>query len=133
MKIETMNKANAQLVRAILENDLAPILSEYGLKLELGNAGYDDESVKFNGFRISLDTALSKHGAALAQELALREKMNHQLLDKNKIHKQGKHAFILSGYKPRSTKKPFVVDCLQGHGEYVITNDTAMKWFGAAS
>ena len=106
MKIEAMNKENARLVRAILENDLAPILSEYGLKLELGNAGYDSDSVKFNGFRISLETALSK---------------------------EGKHAFILSGYKPRSTKKPFIVDCLQGHGEYVITNDTAIKWFGVAS
>ena len=133
MKIETMDKANAQIVRAILENDLAPILSEYGLKLELGNAGYDSESVKFNGFRISLDTALSKHGAALAQQLSCREKMNHQPLDQNKIHKQGKHAFILSGYKPRSTKKPFIVDCLEGHGEYVITNDTALAWFGVAS
>ena len=133
MKINTMNKDNAQLIRAILENDLAPILSEYGLKMELGNAGYDSDSVKFNGFRISLETALSKEGAALAMELEWREKMNHQPLDQNKIHKEGKHAFILSGYKPRSTKKPFIVDCLQGHGEYVITNDTAIKWFGVAS
>jgi len=133
MKIEAMNKENARLVRAILENDLAPILSEYGLKLELGNAGYNSESVKFNGFRVSLDTALSKEGAALASELAWREKMNHQQLDEHRIHKQGKHAFILTGYKPRSTKKPFIVDCLQGHGEYVITNDTAIKWFGVAS
>ena len=133
MKIEAMNKENARLVRAILENDLAPILSEYGLKLELGNAGYDSESVKFNGFRISLDTALSKEGAALARELEWREKMNHQQLDEHRIHKQGKHAFILSGYKPRASKKPFIVDCLQGHGEFVITNDTAIKWFGVAS
>ena len=35
MNIDKMNKQNAQLVRAILENDLAPILSEYGLKLEV--------------------------------------------------------------------------------------------------
>ena len=132
MKIETMNKENARLVRAILENDLAPILSEYGLKLELGNAGYDSESVKFNGFRVSLDTALSKEGAALSMELEWRKKMNHQPLDQNKIHKEGKHAFILSGYKPRATKKPFIVDCLEGHGEFVITNDTAIKWFGVA-
>jgi len=129
MKIDKMNKENARLVRAILENDLAPILSEYGLKLELGNAGYDSESVKFNGFRISLETALSKEGAALASELAWREKMNHQPLDQHKIHKQGKHAFILSGYKTRAKKKPFIVDCLQGNGEFVISNDTALAWF----
>ncbi len=132
MKIEKMSKANAQLVRAILENDLAPILSEYGLKLELGNAGYDSESVKFNGFRISLETALSKDASALASELAWREKMNHQPLDEHRIHKQGKHAFILTGYKPRATKKPFMVNCLQGNGEFVISNDTAIKWFGGA-
>ena len=133
MKIEKMSKANAQLVRAILENDLAPILSEYGLKLELGNAGYDSESVKFNGFRISLETALSKDASALASELAWREKMNHQQLDEHRIHKQGKHAFILTGYKPRATKKPFMVNCLQGNGEFVISNDTAIKWFGVAA
>ncbi len=133
MKIEKMSKANAQLVRAILENDLAPILSEYGLKLELGNAGYDSESVKFNGFRISLETALSKDASALVSELAWREKMNHQQLDEHRIHKQGKHAFILTGYKPRATKKPFMVNCLQGNGEFVISNDTAIKWFGVAA
>lgn len=133
MKIETMNKENAQLVRAILENDLAPILSEYGLKLELGNAGYDSDSVKFNGFRISLETALSKEGAALAMELEWREKMNHQPLDQNKIHKQGKHAFILSGYKPRAKKKPFIVECLNGHGEFVIAPYTALAWFGVTA
>ena len=133
MKIEKMSKANAQLVRAILENDLAPILSEYGLKLELGNAGYDSESVKFNGFRISLETALSKDASALASELAWREKMNHQQLDEHRIHKQGKHAFILTGYKPRATKKPFMVNCLQGNGEFVISNDTAIKWFGVTA
>jgi|TARA_R110000765_G_scaffold59904_1_gene116081 hypothetical protein len=133
MKIAAMNKANAQLVRAILENDLAPILSEYGLKLELGNAGYDSESVKFNGFRISLETALSKDASALVSELAWREKMNHQQLDEHRIHKQGKHAFILTGYKPRATKKPFMVNCLQGNGEFVISNDTAIKWFGVAA
>ena len=125
-----MDKASAQLVRAILENDLAPILSEYGLKLELGNAGYDSESVKFNGFRISLETALSKDASALVSELVWREKMNHQQLDEHRIHKQGKHAFILTGYKPRATKKPFMVNCLQGNGEFVISNDTAIKWFG---
>jgi hypothetical protein len=133
MKIETMNKENARLVRAILENDLAPILSEYGLKLELGNAGYDSESVKFNGFRVSLDSALSKEGAALSMELEWREKMGHQPLDQNKIHKEGKHAFILSGYKARAKKKPFIVDCLNGHGEFVIAPHTALAWFGVAS
>jgi len=133
MKIETMDKATAQLVRAILENDLAPILSEYGLKLELGNAGFDSESVKFNGFRISLETALSKDASALASELSWREKMNHQQLDEHRIHKQGKHAFILTGYKPRATKKPFMVNCLQGNGEFVISNDTAIKWFGVTA
>ena len=133
MKIETMDKATAQLVRAILENDLAPILSEYGLKLELGNSGFDSESVKFNGFRISLETALSKDASALASELSWREKMNHQQLDEHRIHKQGKHAFILTGYKPRATKKPFMVNCLQGNGEFVISNDTAIKWFGVTA
>ena len=130
MKIAAMNKANAQLVRAILENDLAPILSEYGLKLELGNAGYDSESVKFNGFRISLETALSKDASALASELAWREKMNHQPLDEHRIHKQGKHAFILTGYKPRATKKPFIISCLEGHGDFTIAPHTALEWFG---
>jgi len=133
MKIETMNKENARLVRAILENDLAPILSEYGLKLELRNASYDSESVKFNNFRIALDSALSKEGAALATELEWREKMGHQTLDQNKIHKQGKHAFILSGYKPRASKKPFIVECLNGHGEFVIAPYTALAWFGVAA
>ena len=81
MKIDKMNKSNAKLVREILQSDLAPILAQYGLKMELGNAGYDSDSVKFNGFVISLDTALSKESKALTEELAWRERMGAHQLD----------------------------------------------------
>jgi hypothetical protein len=131
MKIDKMNKSNAKLVREILQSDLAPILAQYGLKMELGNAGYDSDSVKFNGFVISLDTALSKESKALTEELAWRERMGAHQLDATKIRKEGKkYAFVLSGYRARATKKPFIVNCLNGNGEYTIAPHTALNWFG---
>ena len=52
MKIETMNRENAKLIREILQQELTPILEAYGLEFELGNIGYDDDSAKINGFKV---------------------------------------------------------------------------------
>ena len=67
--ITTMDRKNAGNIRKILETELEPILKQHGLSFALGNASYDDDSVKFNGFRISIEGGLSVQGKALESSL----------------------------------------------------------------
>ena len=59
-EITEMNVANAKAVRKLIDNQLPNLLSEHGLTFELGNAVYDNDSIKFNGFRISIKGGLSQ-------------------------------------------------------------------------
>ena len=86
MEINVMNKANAQLVRKILNENLPLILEEHGLSFELGNAAYDDDGVKFTGFRLSVKGALSETEKALKNELKFRDSYGLKL-DQSKIAK----------------------------------------------
>ena len=130
MIIETINREQAKIIREILNSDLSTILEEYGLSLELGNASFDSNSISFKNVRIALENAPSKNEAALEQELEARKTYNWRcMLDTTKIHKQGKHAFQLTGFKPKARKNCWVVTDLNTNDEFVITETTAQKWF----
>ena len=81
MKITEMNRTNAKLVREILNEKLPSILKEYGLSFELGNARFDDDGVKFTGFKLSVKGALSESEKALRDELQTRDSMEWKMLD----------------------------------------------------
>ena len=134
MKIETINREQAQIIREILNSDLAPILEQYGLSLEIGNASFDSNSINFKNVRIALESAPSKNESALEQELEARKTYNWRggLLDTTKIHKQGKRAFQLTGFKPKARKNCWVVTDLNTSDEFVITEPTAQKWFSVS-
>ena len=70
--IETINKQTISQIRQLVEDSLSVILEDNNLRMELGNASYDNDSVKFTGFRISLANALTPEEKALKQELGTR-------------------------------------------------------------
>ena len=105
MKITEMNRTNAKLVREILNEKLPSILKEYGLSFELGNARFDDDGVKFTGFKLSVKGALSESEKALRDELQTRDSMEWKMLDQNKIAKLDGMDIALVGFKPRATKQ----------------------------
>ena len=101
MNITEMNRANAKLVREILNDKLPSILNEHGLSFELGNARFDEDSVRFVGFRLSVKDALSETEKALREELNFRNSYGVEL-DQNKIAKLDGKDFSLVGFKPRA-------------------------------
>jgi|TARA_R110002020_G_scaffold222433_2_gene431212 hypothetical protein len=128
MNITEMNRANAKLVREILTDKLPSILNEHGLSFELGNARFDEDGVRFTGFRLSVKGALSETEKALRDELDSRNIYGVEL-DPNKIAKLDGKDFSLVGFKPRARKKPFVIQDLNSDDQYVIGEALAEKLF----
>jgi len=129
MKITEMNRTNAKLVREILNEKLPSILQEYGLSFELGNARFDDDGVKFTGFKLSVKGALSESEKALKYELESRDSMEWKMLDQNKIAKLDGMDIALVGFKPRAKKNPFIIRDLNTKKEYVIRESLAERLF----
>jgi len=127
--ITEMNRTNAKLVREILEEKLPSILKEHGLSFELGNARYDDDGVRFTGFRLSVKGALSETEKALRDELQTRDRMKFKMLDPNKIAKLDGMDISLVGFKPRARKKPFIIQDLNSDNQYVIGEELAERLF----
>ena len=129
-QITEMNSANVDVVRQILEEKLPSVLQEHGLKFTLGNAVYDDDGVKFTGFKVLVKGALSETERALERELAYRRNDSNMIeLDSTKIIKQNGEPFVLCGYKPRATKYPFVALNPSNGKKFRITIRQAEKLF----
>ena len=131
MTIQEIGKKEAKLIREELKEILTEPLKNLGLKFELGNAGYDGDSVKFNDFRISLLDALTKDEKLLKQELDWRNQSSYSLsLDGGKIFNEGSKSYRLCGFRPRASKRPFIVIDLNSNQQYVISEKEAERMFG---
>ena len=130
-KIKEMDLATAKHIRQVLDKELPKFLNEYGLSFELGNASYDDDSIKFNGFRLSVEGGLSITEKALKRELEGREQYDFLMsLDQTKIANMNSMKVKLVGFKPKARKKPFIVQDQDTSQEYIISEKNCEKLFG---
>ena len=129
-KIETMSKGNIQKIRSMIEDSLFVIMEDHGLKFELGNGSYDSDSVKFNGFRISLVDSLNPEEKALQGQIDFRRKYDGLVtLDDSIIAEDRGQQFKLVGFKPRARKKPFIIEDIKTGGRYVCPESMAERLF----
>ena len=129
-KIETMSKGNIQKIRSMIEDSLFVIMEDHGLKFELGNGSYDSDSVKFNGFRISLADSLNPEEKALQGQIDFRRKYDGLVtLDDSIIAEDRGQQFKLVGFKPRARKKPFIIEDIKTGGRYVCPESMAERLF----
>lgn len=130
MKIETMNRENAKLIREILKQELTPILEAYGLEFEMGNISYDDDSAKINGFKVKTQGGKTQIEKDLDQELSWREKFSAVVtLDADIVHKIEGMQLMLIGFKPRARKRPFIASDINTGKNYDLTVEQVEKWF----
>ena len=128
--IETINKQTISQIRQLVEDSLSVILEDNNLRMELGNASYDNDSVKFTGFRISLANALTQEEKALKNELEYRRAFEPRVtLDDSIVGSDRGQQFKLVGFKPRSTKKPFIIEDIKTGGRYVCPESMAERLF----
>ena len=126
-----MNKQTIQMLREELKVILTEPLKNHGMKFNLGNASYDDDSVKFQ-FVVALENALTKEQKALQNELEWRNESDtyRKPLDPNKIAKINGKNFSLWGFKPRARKKPFIILNLETNDRHICSEEVAEKFFG---
>ena len=108
--MSNMNKKTIRMLREELEVILTEPLKNMGFKFELGSSTYDEDSVKFNGFRISLENSLSVEEKELKREMEWRETQSYVMsLDNEKVAKINANNFVFYGYRPRAKKHPFII------------------------
>ena len=130
MKIETMNRENAKLIREILKQELTPILEAYGLEFDMGNISYDDDSAKINGFRVKTQGGKTQSQKDLDEDLSWREKFTAVVtLDAEIVHKKDGIQLMLVGFKPRARKRPYIASDINTGTFYDLTIEQAEKWF----
>jgi hypothetical protein len=128
--ITEINPKTIREIRQLISDSLAVILEDNNLRMDLGNGSYDDDSVKFNGFRISLSNALSPEEKALKGQIDLRRSYDGLItLDDSIIAEDRGQHFKLVGFKPRARKKPFIIEDIKTGGRYVCPESMAERLF----
>ncbi len=128
--IETINPQSINDIRQIIKDSLNVILEDNGLVLDFGNATYDDDSVKFTNFKVRLanaDTEMMKH---LKEENEYRIVQGRTIFDLDAIGIMNGREYKLVGFNPRASKMPYIVQRVNGGGEYKIAKHTAKRMFG---
>lgn len=128
--MSNMTKLQIKSLRLLIETTLTDTLKEKGFRFELGNASYDSDSVKFTGFRISFADALTQEEKALKNELEYRRAFEPVVtLDDSIVGTDKGQQFKLVGFKPRSRKKPFIIEDIKTGGRYVCPESMAERMF----
>jgi len=91
--------------------------------VEIGNANFSDTEVTFK-------LNLRLKGAKTQSQKDLEFYGNIDNLDLTKIAKLDGKDFSLSGFRRKARSKPYLIQDLKNGGEYIITTDTAKKYFG---
>ena len=128
--MKNINKKEAVLIRELLNEELPAILKKYNLRFELGNAIYDGSSVKFNGFRLSTADADTQEMKALKEDIEFRDKYQETTLRIGLNYQLGKKTVHLIGFKPRSKKRPYIIEEIETGRQFLIAEDDAEKMFG---
>ena len=118
-----LNRKMVKDLRAILDDALNNNESLKEFIVEIGNANFSDTEVTFK-------VNLRMNGAKSQSQKDLEFYGNMHNLDLSKIAKLDGKDFSLSGFRRKARTKPYLIQDLKTGGEYIITTDTAKKYFG---
>jgi len=119
-----LNRKIVKDLRSILDDTLNNNESLKEFIAEIGlNATYSDTEVRFK-------VTLRLKGAKSQSQKDLEFYGNIDNLDLTKIAKLDGKDFSLSGFRRKARSKPYLIQDLKNGGEYIITTDTAKKYFG---
>jgi hypothetical protein len=118
-----LNRKMVKDLRAILDDVLNDNESLEQFIVEVGNANFNDTEVTFK-------INLRMKGAKSQSEKDLENFAEIDGLDLSKIAKLDGKDFSLSGFRRKARTKPYLIQDLKTGGEYIITTDTAKKYFG---
>jgi len=115
-----LNRKMVKDLRAILDDALNDNESLEQFIVEVGSANFNDTEVTFK-------INLRMKGAKSQSQKDLEDFAKIDGLDLAKL--DGKD-FSLSGFRRKARTKPYLIQDLKNGGEYIITTDTAKRYFG---
>ena len=118
-----LNRKSVKDLRGVLDNVLKDNQRLEQFDVEVGSANFNDTEVTFK-------INLRMKGAKSQSEKDLEFYGNMDNLDLTKIAKLDGKDFSLSGFRRKARTKPYLIQDLKTGGEYIITADTAKKYFG---
>ena len=109
-------------LRAILDDALNNNESLEQFIVDIGSANFNDTEVTFK-------VNLRMKGAKSQSQKDLEDFAKIDGLDLTKIAKLDGKDFSLSGFRRKARTKPYLIQDLKNGGEYIITTDTAKRYF----
>ena len=118
-----LNRKLVKELRVILQDKLKDVDN---FEVEVGGASYNDTEVNFK-------INLRMKGAKTQSQKDLEDFAEIDGLDLTKIAKLDGKDFSLSGFRRKARTKPYLIQDLKNGGEYIITTETAKRYFGLAN
>ena len=115
-----LNRTHVKNLRKVLENKLRGSMDNF--IVEVGGANFNDTEVTFK-------VNLRMEGAKTQAEKDLEDFASIDGLDLTKIATLDGKEFKLSGFRRKARTKPYLIQEQTGGGEYIITTDTAKRYF----
>ena len=116
-----LNRTHVKNLRKVLENKLRGSMDNF--IVEIGSANFNDTEVTFK-------VNLRMKGAKSQSEKDLEDFASIDKLDLNKVATLDGKQFKLSGFRRKARTKPYLIQEQTGGGEYIITTETAKRYFG---
>jgi len=116
-----LNRTHVKNLRKVLENKLRGSMDNF--IVEVGGASFNDTEVTFK-------VNLRMKGAKSQSEKDLEDFASMDGLDLTKVATLDGKEFKLSGFRRKARTKPYLIQEQTGGGEYIITTDTAKRYFG---
>ena len=118
-----LNRKQVKDLRAILDDVLNDNESLEQFIVDIGSANFNDTEVTFK-------VNLRMKGSKSQSQKDLEDFAKIDGLDLTKIAKLDGKDFILSGFRRKARTKPYLIQDLKNGGEYIITTETAKRYFG---
>ena len=87
-------------------------------------------STTYSDTEVTFKITMRMKGAKSQSEKDLEDFASIDKLDLNKIATLDGKQFKLSGFRRKARTKPYLIQDQKGGGEYIITTDTAKRYFG---
>ena len=118
-----LNRKMVKDLRAKLDDALSDNESLRQFIVEVGGANFSDTEVTFK-------VNLRVYGEKSQSEKDLEDFASMDKLDITKVATLDGKEFKLSGFRRKARTKPYLIQDQKGGGEYIITTETAKRYFG---
>lgn len=124
-KMKTFSNAEITRLRESFEEHMKPWLEKYGLRMDVGEVGFNPHSMRIERTRFTIPSALKDHQVKKLQ-MTLQ---THKIIPLGRDSTLRSDTLRLVGYKYKNTVNPWVVEPIHGGPERTIDDTEARLHF----